>query len=183
MHDCPDHPTGRGDWREECHSAVSTDQRELEASEGMADAERVSLVDWMRSLPHTSEVRACRVRIRGKEWEGVEYWQSPNPLDAEPAPAARRLYLLGNVPPVERRGNVAYRFEGDGRDWYLAGYFGQVGGRGILDQAGQSNEYHPYGAIFQLFAWDHSDGRRIDSYEERPYKRVPAKLDYPVRTD
>ncbi len=73
---------------------------------------------------------------------------------------------------LPRNGNVAFRVAGDARDWFVAGYYGNVVNR---QQAKASpNEFHPFGNSFLLALW--GSDTAIDAYTRTPYKRVALAI-------
>jgi hypothetical protein len=84
------------------------------------------------------------------------------------------IYCVGMLPAASCRGNVAFKVDGDSRDWYVAGYYGNVIKR--KQEIVEPNEYHPAGNMFLLVPWDITDGTKIDSYAKVPYRRMPARL-------
>lgn len=144
--------------------------------EGWETANRVAL--WLGSLPQVTETQAARVTIGRETFNGAHYVESlvapetarnPGPYKSE------ALYLVGPLPASYRkRSRTVYRFEGDAREWYVAGY------ADARAMAPQFAKFHPFGVAFYLRPWDVPGGESIDAgewYAGKPvtYTRVNAK--------
>lgn len=129
---------------------------------------------------HVSSVKTGTVTIGRETYPAaryVEYLETPTGTPAyargERAYTREMIYCVGNLPSAKVRGNVAFTIAGDTRDWYVAGYYGNVTAR--KQEIKGPNEFHPFGNSFMLAPWDIADSK-IDTYARTPYKRVPATL-------
>jgi hypothetical protein len=122
------------------------------------------LVAYLSALPNCSGVKPVKVSLGRATYEGAQYVDSN--FGTTP-----RLYLIGDLPKSYlRRRKTCYTFEGDSRDWYIAGYM-------TADRMTEKfAPYHPCGANVLLCAWDSPQGS-IDSHEEKRYTRVAASLE------
>ena len=118
------------------------------------------------------DIKPVRVRIGRQRYEGAFYRQiqaiAPGCRayeEGQRSHVVEALYLVGPLPAAYRRSQrVAFRLPGDGRDWYVAGWY----------PADLPNEYHPLGRMLTLRPW--LDGEPIDVWAPRPYRRVDATI-------
>ena len=140
-----------------------------------------SVCEWIRSLPNTSNVRPCRVTIKGQTWEGAYYeeereWQQGmdgvqrGEHKAGDKYVIRRIYLLGDRPVFNRERVCFPSYEG--LDWYVSGY--------CVTFKPEQKKYHPFGKSFQILPWE-IEGKpdcKIGSHELHPYLRVPMTVEF-----
>lgn len=117
-----------------------------------------TLTKYLQSCPGTSNVHAIRVKIGRTTYDGASYVQD----------GRRRLYLLGDKPPSSIGRNVAYRFDADLCDWYVAAYMPRE------NLTPENAQYHPCGPNFLLMPWD-APGT-IDAHARVPYRRMRATM-------
>jgi hypothetical protein len=123
------------------------------------------VANYLRTLPNCSGVLPVAVTIKGTRYEGAAY------IDEAHNKEETRFYLLGELPACYRRSrHTTFRFDGDSRDWYIAGYMPRE------NLKPENARYNPCGINFLLMAWNHSSA--IDAHEPTPYARVAARLDY-----
>lgn len=84
-----------------------------------------------------------------------------------------RIYLVGDLPAAYiRSSRLAFQFEGDDRDWYVASH-AAIG----VENDPHYARYHPFGQDFSLSPWVVRDGRKIDDFiAPRRYRRMKAVL-------
>jgi len=119
-----------------------------------------------------TDIRPVAVAIGRTRYQGAFYRQivavAPGCRaydEGQRSHVVEALYLVGPLPAAYRRTRrTVFRLPGDGRDWYVAGYY----------PVDQPNEYHPLGRMLQLRPWTDPSGRAIDAWSERPYPRVEA---------
>lgn len=105
------------------------------------------------------DVQPVIVRIGRDAWHGARFKQDILHSTRE------GIYVLGYAPKSYwRSSRVKFTLEGDTRTWFIASYFPAGQRHGDND----SNEFHPFGAMFQLQPWSHDEA--IDRFEERPYR-------------
>lgn len=145
------------------------------------------IATYLRSLPHVHDVVPCIVTIGRVTYQGARYMQI---LTTSPGSDAYRrgereytqdlIYLAGMLPGRYLRGRylrsspLALTMQGDSREWYVAGYYGEVVKRRRV--IAESSEYHPFGNSILLAPWEVPDGMAIDHYESSPYRRVAASV-------
>ncbi len=138
-----------------------------------------SVAEWLHGLEGVFDAVPLSVQIGKAIYPAARYQQR---LTApENSEAWRRggreyvremIYCVGARPAAYvKSGNTCFRFIGDDRDWYIAGYV-------LKDVASDPRyaEFHPFGEAFQLAPWSVPDGTAIDHYEPRPYARVGASF-------
>jgi hypothetical protein len=128
---------------------------------------------WLETLPHPChDVKPVRVTIGRQTWEGCEYKQESTPPEGAPNQAPytiHALYLLGTLRrSYLHSSHECYPWEGDGREWYTAGYWQHEG----------TSESQPFGRMFLLHPWEVPTGESIDKYERHPYRRLPMSVEY-----
>lgn len=141
-----------------------------------------SLVDWLKSHGNES-VSSLTVTIKGTTYIGARYTQTlETPKGSQAHARGERkyqrtmIYCIGRLPACYRRSTrVAFKFAGDARDWYIAGYMPTA------NLTKENSKYHPFGETFMLAPWDLSNGDTIDRYEPRTRDRVPVTLNSPSR--
>ena len=84
------------------------------------------------------------------------------------------IYCVGFLPSAKVRGNVAFTVDDDSRDWFVAGYYGDVVRR--KQKTATPSEFRPFGNSFLLAPWDSPDGTKIDTYARVPYRRVKMSI-------
>jgi len=140
-----------------------------------------NLIKWLESCG-CHDVRPCRVTIGSETWEGAYYkrtlqygncdavrWGLKKPEDTY---TRESIYCVGNLPKgykPKRSNKVCY--PSVGFDWYIACYLNAP----VDDE--RMAQYHPFGLSFILMPWD-IDTVKIDSYEPKPYKRIPLQVDF-----
>lgn len=130
------------------------------------------IADYLNGLPDTDAVPVV-VKIGRTEHVGAVYTQKRATLpgcrayeEGERHYFQHAIYLLGKLPPAYVRSRrVAFRFDDGRRRWYVAGWY-------PFEQDGRKNEYHPFGAMFQLMP-DHHD---VTSDEKGPYPERTMRL-------
>ncbi len=137
------------------------------------------LTDWLETFEHISTVTPMTIEIQGKIYEAASYVAKFN--TTESCDAYRRgertywqsfIYVLGELPACYRRSShVAFTIAGDPSEWYVACYWPGLIYRKQLSDA-TPTEYQPFGPNFMLSPWNTADGKAIDYYEDKSYKRV-----------
>lgn len=123
------------------------------------------VADWLNGLDRTGAVPVLAT-IGRTTYVGASYVQT---RDISPGCRAYRdgertyrqsgYYLLGRLPAsYVRKSSTLYDVGSVMGTFYVAGYFGQDGA---------TNEYHPFGSMFQLFRADRAMDCD-DSYDRRP---------------
>jgi hypothetical protein len=123
------------------------------------------LVEWMKgSTAEPDEVTPMSLVFgRGKEYQTAV--KCRRAADNE-----EWIYVVGSRPYKKRK--VCYRFEGDGRDWYLSSYLDDT--KELTDQ---QRAYHFYGVPgFSLRPWQVPNGERIDAHYHVKYQRIPVTV-------
>lgn len=120
--------------------------------------------------------RPCIITIGRTSWPAVWYKQERDTprgsrahSEGERTYVTEAFYLLGNLPALKRRGNAAFPWAEDGREWYVAGYSPKTIKK-------EFRRYHKLGKNFLLMPWDVPGGEAIDRYERHPYKRAPMTV-------
>lgn len=130
----------------------------------------MNLCEWLKSLD-CFDVSPVRVTIGKSTYEGAEYRQKrlhkgkPYSDSEDWIPIetyeVHALYLLGELPASYRRSSkTCYVRNGDGRDWFVAGYY---------DKA-DVNPLQPFGRHFLLQPW--TADLPIDQEEGKPRERM-----------
>jgi len=140
------------------------------------DYSALEVSGWLNSLPRTS-ARPVLVRIGRKQYPGAFYTQERDHHPGTPAYARGErtyrhtmLYLVGDFPASSNGRNVAYRFEGSSRRWYLAAYYQAP------RSAGRTG-YHPFGRMIQLAPDDGAVPVTVSDRTGEPYPERTIRLE------
>jgi hypothetical protein len=139
----------------------------------------LDVADWLRGRERVRDVRACRVTIGKKSWEGAYYVRICHWHTGQDAVARGEhkdgeeylelaFYVSGIVPDHK---HTCYPYEG--KDWYIGSY-----SEPKIPIKPEHEEYHPFGHSFQIFPWNVPDGTKIDTYERHRYKRIPMTVEW-----
>ncbi len=141
-------------------------------NETIQDYSALEVSGYLNTLPRTSAAPVL-VRIGRTEYPGAFYTQERDVTPGCRAYAEGKrtyshtmLYLVGDLPAASNGRNVAYRFEGSSRRWYLAGWF----------QDGR-NDYHPFGRMFQLAPDDGAVPVTVSDRTGEPYPERTIRLE------
>jgi hypothetical protein len=120
----------------------------------------MTLAQWLDQQGNISDSLNVTLTIRGIEYKGAVYTVTGDGPD-DPC-----IYILGEMPKQVEK--IAFRFDGDTRDWYVASHFqeNQV-------KPGHS-QYHPFGKSWILHPWNSDEP--IDHYENKPLPRVKVEI-------
>lgn len=99
----------------------------------------MQLAEWLNSLPGVSDASPVSLTMGKESWQGAVYTQR----------GERRYYLLGKLPLCYGRyPKTCFQFDGDNRDWYVAGYM-----QSFANLTEAQREYHPFGNHWLMLAW------------------------------
>ena len=140
-----------------------------------------NLAVYLKSLPGIHDVHTMTLKLGRDEYPAAVYKQTLNiPEGSDAYRRGERQYTremvmaIGKLPAHYcKSSRVAFVVNGDTREWYVAGYSGQIKYGKQAEQ--EVDQYHPFGNDFLLAPWDRTD-QKIDSYEDTPYRRVPAAM-------
>lgn len=154
----------------------------------------MALVEYLKSLPHISDVRGCQLTICEQTFEAARYvstLQYDKRMDAVIRGEHKAgdeysnmyFYLVGERPKKlkEQKRVLGGLYESkykmtlpdDDGDWHVACYIDEE------QIEPQFEPYHPFGANFILCRWPHEKfGQRIDHYDTEKRERLPVEVQW-----
>jgi hypothetical protein len=121
------------------------------------------IASWLRDLPDVSEAMPIEIRLGIRVYEGARYVQR----------GEDHIYLAGTLPASYKRSDKeCYVLAGDGREWFIAGYWQDNNAVQLTPE--QIQQYHPFGKSIILVPWTAPE--KIDRHAKKPYRRVSAKI-------
>lgn len=136
------------------------------------------VAEWLASLSGAngiaySDIVPVEVTIANKVYCGCRYTVTYSDKRKDV-----RYYIIGDLPELykKRQNNTCFRFEKDGSDWYIAGFFNkQWMSKNGYPVDPEKEKYHPFGEWWGLHEWSHQ-GSAIDDGERFRYKRHPITV-------
>lgn len=140
----------------------------------------MTLVEWLTSLPHISDVRGCRLTICGRVFDAARYSQTFEHPSGE---YNDRFYVVGERPKKLKENKLVpdemyeskynLKFPNDDGDWYTACHMDNY------NIKPEFAEFHPFGANFLLGRWPHEQfNQRIDHFDAKKRERLPVEVQW-----